>query len=159
MPHNITKELKENMSGFKTKTIALIASSLIVAVAVPPIKLNILSMFNEVALLPAVIAGVGKAFTVTVAVAVFVQLFEFVNVYVIVAVPALTPVTDPVDELTIAVAVFELDHVPPAGVKVVLDPIHTDVAPIAANVGKVFTVTTVDALVHEHPLLLVTVNV
>ena len=33
MPHNITKELKENMSGFKTKTIALIASSLIVAVA------------------------------------------------------------------------------------------------------------------------------
>ena len=33
MPHNITKELKENMSTFKTKTIALIASSLIVAVA------------------------------------------------------------------------------------------------------------------------------
>ena len=33
MPHNITKELKENMSSFKTKTIALIASSLIVAVA------------------------------------------------------------------------------------------------------------------------------
>ena len=33
MPHNITKELKENMSCFKTKTIALIASSLIVAVA------------------------------------------------------------------------------------------------------------------------------
>ena len=46
---------------------------------------------------PAVIAGVGNAFTVTTAVAVFVQLFEFVNVYVIVAVPALTPVTDPVD--------------------------------------------------------------
>ena len=33
MPHNITKELKENMSSFKTKTIALISSSLIVAVA------------------------------------------------------------------------------------------------------------------------------
>ena len=33
MPHNITKELRENMSSFKTKTIALIASSLIVAVA------------------------------------------------------------------------------------------------------------------------------
>ena len=33
MPHNIAKELKENMSTFKTKTIALIASSLIVAVA------------------------------------------------------------------------------------------------------------------------------
>ena len=33
MPHNITKELKENMSTFKTKTIALMASSLIVAVA------------------------------------------------------------------------------------------------------------------------------
>ena len=33
MHHKITKELKENMSSFKTKTIALIASSLIVAVA------------------------------------------------------------------------------------------------------------------------------
>ena len=33
MPHNIAKELKENMSTFKTKTIALMASSLIVAVA------------------------------------------------------------------------------------------------------------------------------
>jgi len=111
---------------------------------------------------PAVIAGVGKAFTVTVAVAVLVQLFEFVYVYVIVAVPALTPVTDPVDELTIAVAVFELDHVPPvvASDNVTLDPAHTDVVPvIAATVGKAFTVTTVAALVALHPLLLVTVNV
>ena len=33
MPRLITKELRENMSSFKTKTIALIASSLIVAVA------------------------------------------------------------------------------------------------------------------------------
>ena len=33
MPHNITKELRENMSSFKTKTIALMESSLIVAVA------------------------------------------------------------------------------------------------------------------------------
>ena len=41
-----------------------------------------------------------------------------------------------------------------------LDPIHTDgVPPIDANVGKVFTVTTVAALVALHPLLFVTVNV
>ena len=33
MPRLITKELGENMSSFKTKTIALITSSLIVAVA------------------------------------------------------------------------------------------------------------------------------
>ena len=33
MPRIIYKELRENMSSFKTKTIALIASSLIVAVA------------------------------------------------------------------------------------------------------------------------------
>ena len=33
MPRLITKKLRENMSSFKTKTIALIASSLIVAVA------------------------------------------------------------------------------------------------------------------------------
>jgi hypothetical protein len=107
-------------------------------------------------------ATVGNAFTVTTAVAVFVQLFEFVYVYVIVAVPALTPVTDPVDELTIAVAVFELDHVPPvvAFATVTLDPSHTDVVPmIAATVGNAFTVTTVAALVAVQPLLFVTVNV
>mgnify|MGYP006271121275 CR=1 FL=1 len=111
---------------------------------------------------PAVIAGVGNAFTVTTAVAVFVQLFAFVYVYVIVAVPALTPVTDPVDELTIAVAVFELDHVPPVVVldKLTLDPAHTDVVPvIAATVGNAFTVTVVAVLVALHPLLFVTVNV
>ena len=111
---------------------------------------------------PVIAATVGNAFTVTTAVAVFVQLFEFVYVYVIVAVPALTPVTDPVDELTIAVAVFELDHVPPvvAFATVTLDPSHTDVVPvIAATVGKAFTVTTVAALVAVHPLLFVTVNV
>lgn len=78
---------------------------LAVNVTLPPVQ--------NVVVPPAVIAGVGKAFTVTAAVTVLVQLFEFVYVYVIVAVPALTPVTDPVDELTIAVAVFELDHVPP----------------------------------------------
>ena len=33
MPRLITKKLRENMSSFKTKTIALISSSLIVAVA------------------------------------------------------------------------------------------------------------------------------
>ena len=82
--------------------------------------------------------------------------------YVIVAVPALTPVTDPVDELTIAVAVFELDHVPPVVVftKVTLEPSHTDVVPvIATTVGNAFTVTVVAELVALHPLLFVTVNV
>ena len=111
---------------------------------------------------PVIAATVGNAFTVTTADAVFVQLFEFVYVYVMFAVPALTPVTSPVEELTIAVAVFELDHEPPVVTfsNVTVDPSHTEVVPvIAATVGKAFTVTTVAELVAEHPLLFVTVNV
>jgi hypothetical protein len=77
-------------------------------------------------------------------------------------VPALTPVTTPVDAFTVAVAVFEEDHVPPVVTlaKVVLEPTHTEVVPvIAATVGSGFSVTTVAADVAEHPLLFVTVTV
>ena len=77
-------------------------------------------------------------------------------------VPALTPVTTPVDAFTVAVAVFEEDHVPPvvAFAIVVPDPTHTAVVPvITATVGSGFSVTTVAAEVAEHPLLLVTVTV
>jgi hypothetical protein len=91
------------------------ATAALLDVHVPPVvdDANCVVKPEQTFVAPVIDAGVGNAFTVTVAVAVLVQLFEFVYVYVIVAVPALTPVTDPVDELTIAVAVLELDHVPP----------------------------------------------
>jgi hypothetical protein len=141
-----------------------VATAVLLDVQVPPVVADANCVVNpeQTIFAPVIAATVGNAFTVTTAVAVFVQLFEFVYVYVIVAVPALTPVTDPVDELTIAVAVFELDHVPPVVVfaKLTLDPSHTDVVPvIAATVGNAFTVTVVAVLVALHPLLFVTVNV
>jgi hypothetical protein len=80
---------------------------------------------------------------------------------VIVAVPAVTPVTTPV-ALTTATAEFEVDQV---GFKlvvanVVVEPTHTEVVPvIALAIGNAFTVTTVAVDVAEHPLASVTVTV
>ena len=72
-------------------------------------------------------------------------------------VPAATPVTTPVDEFTVAVAVLADDQTPPVVVlaKVVVAPSHTDVVPVmAATVGNALIVTVVvTALVQ--PLALV----
>ena len=70
------------------------------------------------------------------------------------AVPAATPVTTPVDELTVATAVLLLLHVPPvvASVNVAVFPTHAlMVPPIAA--GLAFT----DAILVAVPHVLVTV--
>jgi hypothetical protein len=64
------------------------------------------------------------------------------NVYVITAVPALTPVTTPVDEPTVATPVLPLVQVPPDGdeLSVVVDPVQTEAVPEIAP-GAVATVT------------------
>jgi hypothetical protein len=64
------------------------------------------------------------------------------NVYVITAVPALTPLTTPVEEPTVATPVLPLVHVPPAGeeLSVVEEPVQTEAVPVIAA-GWVFTVT------------------
>ena len=56
--------------------------------------------------------------------------------------PALWPVTIPVIEFMIAVAVLPLVHVPPVGVhaSVLVAPIHTLPEPVIA-LGNAFTVT------------------
>jgi hypothetical protein len=80
---------------------------------------------------------------------------------VIVALPAVTPVTLPVIEFTVATAVLEEVHTPPAVVlvKIVLEPIHAFVVPpIAARTGKSFTVT-VTASMLTHPFASVPVTV
>ena len=59
--------------------------------------------------------------------------------------PGVTPVTTPVEELTVAAAGLLLLHVPPVVVqaRVVVDPTDTLVVPVmAATVGTGFTVTT-----------------
>ena len=60
------------------------------------------------------------------------------------AVPAVTPLTMPFDEPTVATAVFELVQIPPvvASVKVVVPLVPTVVVPII-DTGIAFTVTTV----------------
>ena len=58
--------------------------------------------------------------------------------------PAATPVTTPVEALTVAVAVFADVQTPPAVVlvSVVVDPIHAlGVPPIAVTTGKALIVT------------------
>ena len=85
-------------------------------------------------------------FTFTVAVAVFVQPFEPVTVYVIVAEPAVTPLTTPVDEFTVATAVLDDVHTPPAVAEAncVVEPVQTFVAPvIEATVGFTLTFTVI----------------
>jgi hypothetical protein len=76
------------------------------------------------------------------------------TVYVIVAEPPLTPVTTP-PELTVATAVFEDDHVPPAGepVKVMVLPVQTLVAPVM--VGPALMVT--DVVAEQPPAVYVIV--
>ena len=80
----------------------------------------------------------------------------------IVVVPAVTPVTTPVEELIVATAVLLDVQTPPVVVldNVVVDPEHTAVVPvIEATVGNVVTVTAVAALVDEQPSAFVTVTV
>jgi hypothetical protein len=74
-----------------------------------------------------------------------------------VVLPAATPVTTPVDALTVAVAVFAVDHTPPVVVlaNVVVAPAHTEVVPvIAATVGNALIVTVV-VTERTHPFELV----
>ena len=66
------------------------------------------------------------------------------TVYLIVVVPALTPLTTPVDDTTVATAVLELLQVPlPSSLSVVVAPRQTVNVPIIPD-GKGFTVTTSD---------------
>ena len=63
-----------------------------------------------------------------------------------VVLPAATPVTTPVDALTVAVAVLDDVQTPPAVTsdKVVVAPSHTEVVPvIAATAGNALIVTVV----------------
>ena len=93
---------------------------------------------------PLIAATTGIGLTVTVVVTD--ELHPFVvTVYVIVVLPAATPVTTPVDASTVAVAVLLEVQTPPAValVSAVVEPTHTPVVPlIAATVGSGLTVIT-----------------
>lgn len=69
------------------------------------------------------------------------------SVYVIITVPADTPVTVPVLLPTVAIPVLPDSQVPPDGdeLSVEADPIHTDKVPVG-TVGEVLTVTVLIAI-------------
>ena len=105
---------------------------------------------------PLIAATTGIGLTVTVVVTDALHPFV-VTVYVIVVLPAATPVTTPVDALTVAVAVLDDVQTPPAVTsdKVVVEPSHTEVVPvIAATVGNALIVTVVVTEL-THPFALV----
>ena len=105
---------------------------------------------------PLIAATTGIGLTVTVVVTDVEHQFV-VTVYVIVVLPAATPVTTPVDALTVAVAVLDDVQTPPAVTsdKVVVEPSHTEVVPvIAATVGNALIVTVVVTEL-THPFALV----
>lgn len=131
---------------------------------VPPevVLLNVVEVPAHAALAPPIAARVGKLFTVKLVLAELVHPFPSVTVYVIVEVPALTPVTAPEEAFTVAVAVLDELQVPPPVelAKVELEPTHAEAVPVIADtVGSAFSVTTTAADVAEQPLLFVTVTV
>ena len=94
---------------------------------------------SHTAVVPVIEATEGALLIVTVVVTELVHPFELVNVYVIVAVPADTPLTAPVIEFTVATALFDEVHAPPevVFVNVVVEPTHALITPpIGASVGK-----------------------
>ena len=103
----------------------------------------------------AAIVAVGKLLTVTVVVVVFVQA-PTVTVYVMVAVPAETPVTSPVEAFTDATDELLDDHEPPLTEldKVVLELIQTLVVPeIVPALGSALMVSTATSLFVPHALV------
>jgi hypothetical protein len=90
-------------------------------VQLPPgvVELNTAEPDTHIACVPLKVPALGGAVTVTVRVAVAsAQLPVPVTVYVIVAIPAATPVTTPVDELIVATALADELQVPPVDVVV-----------------------------------------
>ena len=139
----------------EASTVATVASD---DVHVPPVvaDANCVVKPEHTFVAPVIAATVGNGLTVTVVDTDEVQPLPLVTVYVMVVVPAATPVTTPFASI-VAVAVFALDHTPPAVVldNVVVEPAQTDVVPvIEATTGKLLIVTVVVTEL-VHPLELV----
>jgi len=113
---------------FDDPTVAIVVAEL---VHVPPVVVLVHVWLEpiQIGVVPVMVWATG-AVMVTVFVAVFTHP-PTVTEYVIVDVPADTPVISPVEDPTVATEVAELDHVPPVVVLVQVwdEPIHTGVVP------------------------------
>ena len=120
--------------------------------------LNVVVPFEQTLVVPEIVAAVGAAVTVTVLVAVaFGHPFAPVTVYVMVAVPAATPVIVPTD--ADAILTFEEVQVPPETVEVnvVVDPTHTDCVPdkVPAEVAGLMVITILSVAVYVVPVTVI----
>lgn len=126
---------------------AIVATVLVLLVQVPPVEAeeSVMLVPTQRAELPVIDEGNGL--TVTVAA----MPHPDGGIYVIDVVPAEMPVTTPVEDPTVAIAVFALVHVPPAtgSLNVVVLPIHVLFTPVMPGGGG--TTVTIPAMVHPVP--------
>jgi hypothetical protein len=139
------------------------ASSLLLHVPPAEVLLNVVVPFEQIACVPLNVPATGAAVTVTVLVAVsLLQPPLPATMYLIVVVPAATPVTSP-EPSTVATDVFKLDQLPPASpslVNVVVLPTQMLCSPLNSPASTAaVTVTVLVAVALSHPPLPATVYV
>jgi len=125
---------------------------------------NVVVPATQIPCVPLTVPALGAAVTVTVRVAVALEQPPVpVTVYVIVAVPAATPVTTPVEAFTVATAASLVDQAPPALpllVNVVVPATQMPCVPLKVPAfGAAVTVTVRVAVALEQPPVPVTVYV
>jgi len=111
-----------------TPELLMVVTEALLLLHVPPpvASAKVLVAPLQIVFAPVIAATEGSALTVTVAVVV-----QPLTLYVITVVPADTPVTTP-EELTVAMPMLPLVHVPPAVglARVVVEPTHTSGVPV-----------------------------
>lgn len=123
----------------------MVATPVVPLLQVPPVlplvlRLMVAPVHTELG--PLIVPALGTALTVTVK-ELLLDPQVFVTVYVIILLPPATPVTWPLEELTVATEGVPLLHVPPILpllLKKMLEPVHTDGDPlIVPALGTVVT--------------------
>ena len=135
----------------------IVATAGVAEVQAPPVtvELSVEEPLEQIAVVPERVPAEGAAVTVTVEVAVtFAQPPVPVIVYVITEVPAVTPVTAPVDELIVATAGVAEVQAPPVTVELSVEELFEQIAVVPESVpaeGAAVTVTVEVAVAFAHP--------
>jgi len=132
----------------------ILATTGLSLVQLPPVVVLVHNAveLTHIGVIPAIVCGIG-AVTVTVCVAVLTHPPMVVTEYIITDVPAVTPVTIPVEGPTVATTGVPLVQVPPVVVlvHVATEPIHIGVVPaIVCGIGAI-TVTVCEAVLTHPP--------
>ena len=141
-----------------TVALALLTSHALYNAPAAPMLLSVIEDAAHTESAPLRLPASGDGLTMIVVVALSVPQL-LVTVYVIVSLPAFTPVITPA-LLTVALSLLTL-HVPPAipSISAVLLPEHTPVAPVIAGTAGIEPTVTVTLDASEQPLVLVPVTV